>query len=197
MNRSCARSRSSSTHSFADTSGSSLLAANRSLEPAEHAEEDTALVEIELHGSLRTKSSNVLVRRVALGDEVLAGRDGLSLRAFDRWVGGRFPTCEPTGVLGRRRTLKERAQRADVRSRPDEPIYRQSLSRQECSFARERTCGRAGFLGRQEPRAGAGQSRSPHLAERPRCAPRERDEARARAVSDACVQPPTRVETSM
>ncbi|AKF10254.1 hypothetical protein [Sandaracinus amylolyticus] len=55
-------------------------------------DEPTKLIELELEGPISMRFARV--RRTALGDQVLAGRDVLEVRAYDRWVGGRFLTCD-------------------------------------------------------------------------------------------------------
>lgn len=61
----------------------------------------SALVELEYEG--RRHFQRARVRRTALGEEVLAGRDALAVRHFDRWVGGRFMTNERIARSGLRR----------------------------------------------------------------------------------------------
>lgn len=62
--------------------------------------EPTALLELHFEGPIAMRFARV--RRTRFGDEVLAGRDALETRAFDRWVGGRFLT-------------RDRIMRADLR----------------------------------------------------------------------------------
>ncbi|MDQ3032299.1 MAG: hypothetical protein M3Y87_07780 [Myxococcota bacterium] len=72
-----------------------LLAEDR---PAKHwrdvidSDQRTSLVELELHGASAMRFARA--RRAPFGEQVLAGRDALDIRAFDRWVGGRFLTRE-------------------------------------------------------------------------------------------------------
>lgn len=61
----------------------------------------SALVELEYDG--RWHFQRARVRRTALREEVLAGRDALTVRRFDRWVGGRFMTNERIARSGLRR----------------------------------------------------------------------------------------------
>ncbi|UJR86331.1 DUF3658 domain-containing protein [Sandaracinus amylolyticus] len=62
------------------------------IHPRDHADDDepTALVELALEGPIAIRYARV--RRTALAEQVVAGRDVLEIRTYDRWVGGRFLT---------------------------------------------------------------------------------------------------------
>lgn len=79
-----------------------VLAEHRSGDPrAEHDATPTALLEIEIAGAPEMRFARA--RRTQLADEVLAGRDVLEVRAFDRWLGGRFLTRDRILRTGLRR----------------------------------------------------------------------------------------------
>lgn len=64
-------------------------------------DEPTPLVELDLRGALEPRHARA--RLTPLGAQVLAGRDALEIRAFDRWVGARFLTRDRIRRTGLRR----------------------------------------------------------------------------------------------
>jgi hypothetical protein len=66
-----------------------------------HDDERTPLVALDVRGEVAMRCARV--RRTAFGDQVLAGRDALEIRGFDRWLGGRFLTRDRVFREGLRR----------------------------------------------------------------------------------------------